>query len=357
MPLRPPAGPVYPAFKRRIPERLFYVVPALMWLALSLRHGSLTLPSAANPALDAGGLWGESKSQGLALFGPTGQRYLPPFAIIDIAPGTHRLRAAERAMADHALTFPVVGKPDRGYQGWGVRLLSTRDDLADYLSRQPDGAQVMLQALIDMPGEAGVFYIRRPGQGAGRIVSMAFVHPPHVIGDGRHSVAQLVARDPILQANAAIYRDRNPGAWDDIPAADAFHCLTNARSARLGAVYRDAIDQVTPELESVIDRISSEIPDFHFGRFDIRFRSIEALREGRGFRIVELNGAGAEMLHIWAGTGTLRGAWSTLWRQYRSLFALGAAMRRQGHRPVGLIGMIRLQRQQERLRRSYPPSS
>lgn len=357
MPIRPPEGPVYPPFKRRIPERLFYAVPALMWLLLAIRHCSLTLPSAANPALDAGGLWGESKSQGLNLFGPTGQQFLPPFTTIDCHPGTDRLQAAEAALAASAMAFPVVGKPDRGYQGWGVRLLNSTADLADYLSRQPDGARVMLQALIDMPGEAGIFYIRRPDAETGRIVSMAFVYPPHVIGDGRHSVAQLVAADPILRANAAIYRERCPEAWDAILAPDEFHCLTNARSARLGAVYRDAMDQVTPELEAVIDQISREIPDFYFGRFDIRFRSVAELQEGRGFRIVELNGAGAEMLHIWAGGGTLWNAWRALSRQYRALFAIGAAMRRRGHRPVGLIGMMRLQRQQERLRRTYPPSS
>lgn len=357
MPIRPSAGPLYPTFKRRVPERLFYALPALMWLALAMRHRSLTLPSAANPSLDAGGLWGESKSQGLTLFGPTGRRFLPPFATITCVPGTDPVKSACAAMIDHDMSFPVVAKPDRGYQGWGVRLLNAPADLSDYLSRQPDDAQVMLQALIDMPGEAGIFYIRRPGQPRGRIVSMAFVHPPHVIGDGHSTVAKLVARDPILQANRAIYRACNSEAWDQVLAPDAFHVLTNARSARLGAVYRDALDQVTPELEAVIDRISSEIPNFHFGRFDIRFRSIAELQQGRGFRIVELNGAGAEMLHIWAGEGTLRCAWATLWRQYRCLFAIAADMRRQGHRPVGLRGMICLQRQQERLRRAYPPSS
>ena len=357
MSIRPPEGPVYPQFKRRIPERLFYVVPALMWLMLSIRHRSLTLPSAANPALDAGGLWGESKSQGLELFGATGREFLPSFVTIDCHPGLDRLSVAEAAMRSKGLGFPVMGKPDRGYQGWGVRVLKAKDELADYLSRQPENARVMLQELIDLPGEAGIFYIRHPEDQKGRIVSLALVYPPHVIGNGSHSVAQLVASDPILQANAEIYRERDPGAWDRVLAEDEFHCLTNARSARLGAVYRNGLHQVTPELEDVIDRISREIPDFHFGRFDIRFRSLAELRQGRGFQIVELNGAGAEMLHIWAGNGTLWKAWRTLWQQYRVLFAIGAAMRRQGHWPVGLIGMIRLQRQQERLRRTYPPSS
>lgn len=355
--MRPAPGLVYPQFKRRVPERVFYFLPALMWLLFSLRHGSLTLPSAANPALDAGGLWGESKSQGLSLFGATGQRFLPPYAMVDCVPGIDRVQTALGQMKTAGLDFPVVGKPDRGYQGWGVRLLRSPDDLADYLSLQPDNASVMLQALIDMQGEVGVFYIRQPGAAAGRIVSMAFVYPPHVIGDGQHSVAELVARDPILQANATIYRERQPDAWDMVLDKDGFHVLTNARSARLGAVYRDGLPEVTQALQKVIDKISQEIPDFHFGRFDIRFRSLAELQQGRGFQIVELNGAGAEMLHIWAGSGTLLGAWRCLWQQYKTLFSIGAKMRRKGHRPVGLAGMIKLQRQQERLRKGYPPSS
>lgn len=355
--IRPPDGALYPSFKRRFPDRVFYTVPALMWLVLAMRHRSLTLPSAANPSLDAGGLWGESKSQGLHLFGPSGQRVLPPFVTVDCTPGLDRLAAAMAALSSAGMQFPVVGKPDRGYQGWGVRVLHTMADLADYLAKQSDGARILLQSLIDLPGEAGVFYIRYPGSRQGRIVSLALVYPPHVIGDGVSTMAALVARDPILRANAAVYRQRSSEAWNWVLDAGRFHCLTNARSARLGAVYRNATDQITSELEEAIDRISREIPDFHFGRFDIRFRNLEDLLQGKGFRVVELNGAGAEMLHIWAGTGTLGQAWRTLWRQYRDLFSIGAAMRRQGHQPVGLRGMIRLQRQQERLRRGYPPSS
>lgn len=352
-------GARYPGFKRRVPERLFYVLPVLMWLALAIRYRSLTLPSAANPAMEAGGLWGESKAQGLELFGPQGRARLAQFAALrcDGQPVEQAVGRALAAMGRTGLDFPVVAKPDRGYQGWGVRLLRRAGDLAAYLAVQPPGATILLQELVDLPGEAGIFYLRHPDRKSGRIVSMALVYPPHVIGDGRRSVAQLVQADSILRPNAAIYRDRHPEGWDSVPEPGAIHVLTNARSARLGAVYRDAMDLLTPELESLIDRISREIPDFHFGRFDIRFAGIEDLQAGCGLKILELNGAGAEMLHIWAGTGTLRGAYRALWQQYRWLFAIGDAMRRRGARPVGPRGMIRLQRRQEALRRIYPPSS
>lgn len=89
----------------------------------------------------------------------------------------------------------------------------------------------------------------------------------------------------------------------------------------------------------------------------MRYRNIAELQEGRGFPIVELNGAGAQMLHIWAGIGTLRGGRTTLWRQYQDLFTIGARMQRRGHRSVGAIGMLTPQRRQDRLRRSCLPRS
>ena len=112
-------SPLYTAFKRRVPEPVFYIVPAFMWLALSVRHLSVTLPTVANPRMEAGGLWGESKAQGMRLFGPLARRFVPKTVMIEKSKETSvatALAAAQRA----GLAFPMVAKPDRGYQGWGV---------------------------------------------------------------------------------------------------------------------------------------------------------------------------------------------------------------------------------------------
>ncbi|MFD1913768.1 hypothetical protein [Halodurantibacterium flavum] len=358
MPRLDPA-PRYPWFKRNLSDPFFYLVPGLMWLALALRHGSLSLPSAANPGMEAGGLWGESKSQGLELFGPGGQRHLAAYVRLERGndSGEAASGRALAAMAVAGLAFPVVGKPDRGYQGWGVRKLMDDRDLRDYLIPARPELTLLLQKLIDWQGEAGIFYIRHPDEAQGRIASFALNYAPHVVGDGQGRVADLVRADPVLRQNAEIYRARNRGRWQAVPDKGEVVILTNARSARLGAVYRDAAHMVTPELEACIDNIAREIPGFHFGRFDIRFRSIGALLQGRDFCIVELNGAGAEMLHLWDGRKSTLEAYRTLWGQYRALFSIGAEMRRQGHHPTGLRELLRLQRRQEKLRRSYPPTS
>jgi hypothetical protein len=351
------AYPRYPSFKMHLDDRVFYLLPTLMWLTLSVRYGAVTLPTVANPTMEVGGLWGESKAQGLRLFGPAGHVRLAPFIEV-VCRGNEddRDRAVRDRLEAAGISFPIVAKPDRGYQGWGVRVVRTPEELAAYLDAPPDGATVILQEMVEYDNEAGIFYIREPGEERGRIVSLTFVLPPHVIGDGRRTVAELAQADKVLRPNLDIYHSRKPESWGGVPSEGEFHELTNARSARLGAVYRDATHLVTPELERSIDEISREIPDFHFGRFDVRFGSAEELLAGEGFRIVELNGAGAEMLHIWDGATRLGAAYRTLWSQYRSLFAIGAQMRRRGHRPVGIRHMIRLQREQEMLRRGYPAS-
>ena len=46
---------------------------------------------------------------------------------------------------------------------------------------------------------------------------------------------------------------------------------------------------ITPQLTDTINKISKNIPNFYAGRYDIRFDNIEDFKEGRNFKILELN--------------------------------------------------------------------
>lgn len=352
------ARPRIPTFKRLLPEKLFYVPLGFMLAALALRHRSLSLPSAANPGLDAGGLWGESKAACLGAFGPEAQRWTARWAVLrrsgPHAPAARDLPRALAAMAEAELDFPVYAKPDRGYQGWGIRRLTDAAALRDYLEAFPPRETVMLQEAVDLPGEAGLFYVREPGAARGRIFSLALTYPPHLVGDGRSSLRRLILADPLARKDRARLFALFGEELERVPARDETLLLADTASARMGAVYLDARDFVTPALEQRIEAICNDIPGFHFGRFDLRFGSIEALRKGRGFRIVELNGAGAEALHIWAGGGKLIQAYRTLWQQWKLAFEIGARNAAAGHAPIGWRELRRLQKHQERLRRLYP---
>lgn len=354
-----PREPLYPKFRRRLSDAVFYILPAAMWTVLSLRYLSATLPTVANPKMEVGGLWGERKSQDLSLFGGRAARLVAPYVAVRLEGDQSGadLELSLSAMEGAGLDFPIVVKPDRGYQGWGVRRVDDREELRDYLGNVLPGTGLLLQKFVAHDGEAGVFYIRHPQDERGRVASMALTYAPHVVGDGTSTLKALVDADPILRYNREVFRSSHSERWDSVVGAEEVVVLTTARSARLGAVYRDAAHLVTPKLQQKIEEVAQDIPDFHFGRFDLRFRSVEDLRDGEAISILELNGAGAEMLHIWDGRTRLRDAYRTLWKQYRELFSIGAANRRHGHRPAGIRTMMALQRRQEYLRRGYPPST
>src|SRR6185437_7446513 len=119
----------------------------LHWLALGLRHGSFTLPTAANPNIETGGLCGESK---LAILRQV-QGEPADWLARSTGLTTHAwdvrqdMEAAEQAMATSGLTFPLVAKPDVGCNGSGVRLIEDPAALFRYLRELPRETDALLQ--------------------------------------------------------------------------------------------------------------------------------------------------------------------------------------------------------------------
>ena len=121
-----------------------------------------------------------------------------------------------------------------------------------------------------------------------------------------------------------------------------------------GAIFRNGQHFVTPEMEAAFAAISDEIPDFYFGRFDVRFRSLEDLRSGRGFSIIEVNGAGSEATHIWDHDTRLGDAYRGLFEQIRLAFEIGAINRRRGMKPMSGIALLRRYLWERRVMAHYP---
>ena len=264
--------------------------------------------------------------------------------------------AALAALAHAGLALPVVAKPDLGCRGAGVKLVRTAADLRAYLQAFPHGARLLLQRLVPFEGEAGIFYCRRPGQARGRIVSITLKYFPHVVGDGRRSLRQLILDDPRAGRLPHLYLRRHTARLDTVPAPGEAIRLAFAGSHSRGAIFRNGTHLVTPEMEAAFDDIAQRLPEFHFGRFDLRFAQFAELQQGRGFTIVEINGAGAESTHIWDRRTGLLQAWRDLMRQYRWLFEIGAANRARGFRPMRWADFLRDYRREKALTPQYPPT-
>lgn len=341
----------------RMPKWLIIVPLALQWLVLALRHGGLTVPSAANPAITAGGLVGEGKLEYLEQMGPLARAVTAASVGVRVDCASIDAGSLLAAMATVQLDFPVIVKPDLGLCGYGVRRVDSLADLLAYARAFPDGETLVLQRYLAEEGEAGIFYARDPASGAGRIIGLALRQFPFVVGDGSSSVAQLMQVHPRAARLAARPSHQYGGDPAAVPAAGQRVRLSTIGSTRVGGLYLDGADLITPALTAAVDAIARDMGEFHFGRFDVRFASAQALRQGHGFTIMEVNGAGSEAIEAWdPATGLLAG-FRTIFAKQRLLFAIGAANRRRGARPIGLLALARLNAAQNRLLDAYPPSN
>ncbi len=339
-----------------MPKWLICVPLTVQWLWLALIYRSATLPSCANPALTAGGLVGEGKLEYFSGMGAVARAATAPFVGISTAAPLTQDQLAAR-VAEAGLAFPLIAKPDLGLCGFGVRRVDSLTELAAYVAAFPRDQTVVLQTYLAQEGEAGIFYARDPATGRASITGLALRFFPRVTGDGVRSLKALIEADPRARRLLGSPRHEAPALHEQVPPAGQSVRLATIGSTRVGGLYRDATALVTPRLTAAVDAIARDMPLFYCGRFDVRFERLDELCEGRGFTIIEINGAGSEAIHAWDPRIGLWQGLRMVFAKQRLLFSIGDQLRRAGVRPIGLLALARLNRKQQVLIAQYPPSN
>ena len=336
------------------PQHEFYAPMVLYWLWLSLKHGGrFTLPTISNPLIPMGGWIGESKAAVFDLSGPYARTFISPWALFHNAEGTtvaDALACVKRA----GIQFPFVAKPDMGCRGVGVRRIRSEVQLAAYIEGFPKGQNIVFQALVDHEPEAGIFYIRKPSEPRGRIVSVTLKYFPYVYGDGRSTLKELIEGDRRAGPLKHIYLPRHKERLGLVLAPGEPFRIAFAGSHSRGTIFRNGNALVTEAMTDAFDRIARDVKEFYFGRFDVRFPSITDLQAGRNFTIVEINGAGAESTHVWDRNTRLSDAYRALMEQYAAMWEIGAMNARRGFRPARLRDILQAYRDEVRLWAAYP---
>lgn len=339
----------------RLPKWLNLIPSVMQWIWLGICYRSFTLPSTANPAITAGGLVGEGKLEYFASMGPLARAATADYASLPMD-GDASLERALAVMQQANLAFPVVVKPDMGWCGFGVRLVADAEALRQYLDAFPRGQTVVFQRYLPEAGEAGIFYMRDPGQTTGQVIGILLRQFPRVTGDGQSTIAELIAQDARLRRATRNSMHDCDYAAARIPAPGENVRLSMVASNRVGGLYLDASDLLTPQLSARVDAIARDMDRFHAGRFDVRYASEGDLAQGL-FTIMEVNGSGSEAVHAWDPKYSLREAYAIIFSKQRLLFRIADANRQRGYQPIGLLTLARLHLTQQALMRRYPKSN
>jgi len=335
--------------------------PYLLWL--SLKHRGPLVFTCMNPGIPhGGGVVGESKMQILSGL-ECDPQWIAHARCVDAAESPDE-RAAEidrLVREDERLGgYPVILKPDEAQRGHGLKLARSKEDVERYCAEMT--RRVVVQAFHPGPHEVGVLWARRPTPNGpsegGRIFSITRKVFPAVIGDGASTLERLIWTHPRYRMQAETFLRRYDDAADRvIPNGERFS-LAIAGNHSQGTMFRDGADLITPELEARIDEIALSFrgepgPDgapgtLDYGRFDLRYTSDEALRRAEDFVIIELNGTMSESTNMYDPGKPVWWTYAVLFRQWRRMYALGAARRRLGGRPIGVRKLLRTVRRHYR---------
>jgi RimK-like ATP-grasp domain len=306
-------------------------------LGLAARHGSLTVFTAANPAIPSGGFIGESKMD--ILRGLNSDRVARSLFLEGTLPTALKIARVDAFLRTLDRQLPIVLKPDHGQRGSGVVIARTREALTASLASTH--VDTIVQEYV--PGvEFGVFYVRGPGDAHGRILSITEKRLPSVTGDGRRTLERLILTDPNTIGMARFHLEQHAHHSDEVPELGHVVMLGDCGSHCRGARFYDAGALLTPALEQAIERIASRFEGFYFGRFDLRVPSREALARGEGITVLELNGVTSEVTHIYDPAVSVTEAYRALCEQWRLAFEIGAENAARGARVWSLVELAGL---------------
>lgn len=338
------------------PTWFFYTPVVVQSLWHSLRYGDICLPLIANPSIWLSGMVGESKQDILDLAGTDAKQWILPFTTLRRNTSDLQLqfRDAKDALAETHLTYPLVAKPDRGCRGAGVKLIKNDNQLKKYIESFPAGADYLLQKKSDYEAEAGVFWMRYPGEKKGKVFSITLKYAPYVIGDGIKTLDELIDSDDRASKVSHLYKSRHPEKLDIvIPKGHKFQ-LAFAGSHSRGSIFKDGNQYISEGLTQKLDEIFDDFDGFHYGRLDIKFKDIDSLMAGEHFQIIEINGASSEATHIWDSKTPLSEIFKTLLFQYKTLYKIGYLQKQAGHKTPSLKTLFQTLKEEKELVKQYP---
>ncbi len=306
---------------------MFYVPLLPYWLFQAIRTRSLTFFTNADPCIDYGGFFGESKME---ILRQIPKEYLPKTIFIEKQTD---LKTIVDRLIEEDLVYPIICKPDVGERGTQVEKLYSNYDLVQYLSNVQE--DFIIQEFITYDIELGVLYYRYPDAEKGKVTSVTRKEFLSVLGDGKSNVEELMQQSTRARFQIDSMRKRlGDMGMDEIIKSGEKRILEPIGNHCRGTKFLDDNHLLNSTLDEVFDKIAISIDGFHYGRFDMKVKSIEDLYEGKNIRIMELNGVSSEPGHIYDPKNTLWAAYRDLSQHWKIIADISIQQQRRGIMPV-----------------------
>jgi cyanophycin synthetase len=223
---------------------------------------------------------------------------------------------AQAVRAARRIGFPVVTKPYNGNHGRGIsiRLSSDEEVALGYAAAREHSRSVIVETFLE--GDDHRLLVVN-----GELVAATRRTPGHVVGDGAHTVAELidvVNRDPRrgvghekvltrleLDPQAHKMLEREALAAESVPAAGRVVYLRSTANLSTGGTATDVTDVIHPDNREMAERAVRAV-GLDVGGVDFLSKNITESYRKIGGGICEVNAAPGFRMHVAPSEGTPR---------------------------------------------------
>lgn len=307
----------YPAYLTNIPV-------VLMWLYFSVKARSLFFFSAANPAIETGGVLGESK---IKIINQIPEQWKP---ITVFVPKQTPFEQVLQWVKDAQLNYPIIAKPNVGERGLLVQKITSLEELQHY--HEQNQLDFLIQEFVDYPVEAAILHYRFPHQSQGTISSVCLKEYLSVEGNGKDTVLELMEKKPRakLQIERLTPILEEKKLLHHIPPMGTHLQLSAIGNHCKGAKFLNGNAEIDHDLRATFDQISLQLEGIYFCRYDLKCQSIADLKQGKHFKILEINGVAAEPAHIYDPNYSVIQAYKDLFQQWKTIYDISHYQNRNG---------------------------
>jgi hypothetical protein len=276
----------------------------------------------SNPTITFGGLEGESKKE---MFSQLPECRYPKTIYI---PHSIRFEEVNNLVQANNINFPLAVKPDVGMMGFMFRKISNENELRQYHQIMP--VEYIIQDFVSYPIEVSVFYYRFPDQKKGTITGFLRKDYLKVTGDGKSTLWELILDYTRVRFRLDEMKAKHQDRLNDIIAEGEIYYLSYALNLSRGGKLVSLDHEKDGRLSAVFDELSNYAGHFYYGRYDIKCASIENLKQGRNFAILEFNGCGAEPHHIYGNGYNIFQAYKIVLHHWQVLFKISRYNHKNG---------------------------
>jgi hypothetical protein len=305
------------------PFAVIYFPISFVWVWYMIRSKAFWFFTSSNPTIAFGGFEGEGKKEMYD--------QLPPHTVPRTIYILHDLSFddVKQKLALAGFSYPFIVKPDVGMKGILFRKIDTEEQLRKYHERIP--VEYIVQDLIELPVEVSVFYYRHPSSSIGTVSGFIEKELLHVIGNGVHTLKELIENHPRARLRMLEMEHRHSHRFNRVIEKDHIFYLSYAGNHNRGAQFTNLHMEIDEPLRKVFDELSLYSKHFYYGRYDIKTTSLEDLKAGRNFLILEYNGCGAEPNHIYDCNMKLTDAYREILKHWKALYEISKYNHQNGY--------------------------